>query len=70
MKRKDKIEILKGIAEGRNCVQDLQPYVFIVPKDGKNYLSDGKVMIREISDEEINKIKSVKVFINEVFLGL
>jgi hypothetical protein len=70
MKRKDKIDLLKGIAEGRNSIQDLQPYVFIVPKDGKNYLSDGNVLIRELSDEELNKIKSVKVTIYEEFLGL
>jgi hypothetical protein len=60
--------MLTAIAEGRASVHDLKDYVFIVQKDGKNYLSDGKTIGTEITDSELNLIKAPKVFIDEIDL--
>ncbi|HLN20614.1 MAG TPA: hypothetical protein VK213_05970 [Bacteroidales bacterium] len=65
MDRKKKIELLKKIAEGTASSIDLQNYVFIIEKDGKRYLSDGKKIIREIKAQELDRITVTKVFIDE-----
>ena len=70
MDRKQKIELLKGIAEGNKSIYDLQGHVFIVQKDDKNYLSDGWKIDREISESELKLIHCPKIFINEYDLGL
>jgi hypothetical protein len=70
MKRTEKIELLKGIAEGRTCVHDLKGCVIIVQKEGKNYLSDGNTIGRELPDDELNLIRAPKIFIDEDDLRL
>lgn len=70
MKREKKIELLRGIAEGTNNILDLQEYIFLIEKEGKKYLTDLNVIIREISDAELDKIKAIKLVFPEEFLGL
>jgi hypothetical protein len=65
MQRKEKIELLKRIAEGAASAIDLQSYVFIIEKEGKRFLSDGKRIGREITDQELDQINVTKVFIDE-----
>lgn len=70
MERKQKIELLKVIAEGQASIFDLQDWVFVLQKDGKQYLSDGRTFGREISDSELCLIRCPKVFIDEQDLAL
>lgn len=65
MDRKKKIELLSAIANGTASVYDLQPYVFILQKEGKNFISDGKTIGKEITDSELEIIKTQKIFIDE-----
>lgn len=65
MKRAEKIELLKRIAEGTASALDLQSYVFVIEQDGKKYLSDGKRKGREITDQELALITVPRVFIDE-----
>lgn len=65
MKRAEKIELLKRIAEGTASALDLQSYVFIIEQDGKKYLTDGRQKGREITDQELALITVPKVFIEE-----
>ena len=70
MDREKKIELLKGIADGKGTVFNLLPWIFIINKDDKKYLSDGRYIGREISDSELNLITCPKVYIDEQDLGL
>jgi hypothetical protein len=70
MERRDKIEMLKKIATGKASIYDLQPFIFIVFKDDKKYISDGFTIGREISETELGLIKCPKIFINENDLAL
>lgn len=68
--RKNKVEQIKRIIESDIGIYDSQPWLFIVQKDGKNYLADGFTIGREISDSEIARIKCPKIFIDEQFLSV
>ncbi len=70
MNRKQKIELLKEIAEGNKSIYDLNGYVLVVQKDSKNYLTDGVIIGQEISDSELNLITCPKIYLDEQFLGL
>lgn len=70
MKRTDKIELLKSIAEGQASIYDLQGHIFIIQKDGKNYLTEGAKIGRHITDDELDLIKVPKIFIDEDDLRL
>jgi hypothetical protein len=70
MERKQKIELINGIANGGASIYDILNWVFIVQKDGKNYISDGQTIGHEISDSELYLIKCPKIFIDEDDLGL
>ncbi len=72
MTRKDKISVLKRIAEGRLSVYDLKPKAtLLVIKGGgepNDFFVDGKLVSKEVYNIEFEKhpIKEIRVFIGDV----
>lgn len=70
MKRDEKINILKGIAEGKNSIYDLQGTIMLYSKDGKVYFGEDGKLGKEVTEDERKKMTcNVLVFPHE-FCGL
>lgn len=63
MNREEKISMIRDLA--RSADLDPAGHVFIVQRDGKLYISDGKKIGKELTPEAEARIRKVKIFIDE-----
>jgi hypothetical protein len=68
--RKSKIELVKSIVKCDMHIFDFQPWIFIVQKDDKNFIADGRIIRRVISESELSLINCPKIFIDEQDLSV
>lgn len=70
MDRQQKIELLKGIAEGTRNIWETAVIVLLVRKDKRLYLTRGSRIGREITQQELDRIPCPKVIFDSEDFGL